>query len=192
MFQRVVNTGWSVYEAVHSLWSLSLLLSDRLGGLHGLAFSLCRSSLKPNTGTRSHLPSMAQMPSTIPVPCCHKTEAGHGVMIEFGAIAPGLRRLHNFRSCWRASGWRGTSRHTIKAHLHLFDQRRVCIVRWAMTSLKPGDPSLSNPTHCACSPTPVLRIRFQRSHAVDSRYSRGGKQEKRWVRVKELLQWRGE
>ncbi|TNN69027.1 hypothetical protein EYF80_020730 [Liparis tanakae] len=35
-------------------------------------------SLKSNTGTRSHLPSMAQMPTTIPVPCSHKTEGRLG------------------------------------------------------------------------------------------------------------------
>lgn len=49
-------------------------LAASTAAAHGLSFSFCRSSLKSNTGTRSHLPSMAQMPSTVLVPCSHKTE----------------------------------------------------------------------------------------------------------------------
>lgn len=66
-----------------------ILLNALTAAIHGLFFSLCRLSLKPNTGTRSHLPGMAQMPTTIPVPYSHKTEAGQEVRIEGGAVAPG-------------------------------------------------------------------------------------------------------
>lgn len=80
-----------------SLWYLCLLLSDRVSGLHGLAVSLCRPVLKPNTGIRSHLPGMAPIPSTVTVPRCHKTEVAYGVTIEIGAIGRDLRwSLHNF------------------------------------------------------------------------------------------------
>lgn len=73
--------------------------------IHGLAFSLCRSVLKPNTGIRSHLPGMAWMPSTVPVPRCHKTAVASGVTIEIGAIGRDLRwSLHNFTFHCRASG----------------------------------------------------------------------------------------
>lgn len=119
---------------------MSLLLSDRGGRLHGLCFSLCRSSLKPNTGTRSHLPGMAQMPSTIPMPCSHKTEVGQGVMIQGEIVALDLWCLHNFRTYWLTADWERTSRHKIRAHRHLFDQHFGWILRWAMTFHKPGRP----------------------------------------------------
>lgn len=129
------SSGSSVYEAdVLSFWCLSLLLSDRGGRLHGLCFSLCRSSLKPNTGTRSHLPGMAQMPSTIPVPCSHKTEVEQEVVIQGGAIAPGLWCLHNFRTCWRTSDWERTSRHMI-----IF----ICLISVGATLLGGPWPSIN-------------------------------------------------
>lgn len=128
-------------KLIFFLTSLSTLKTQ----LHGLCFSLCRSSLKPNTGTRSHLPGMAQMPSTIPVPCSHKTEVGQEVVIEGGATAPGLWCLHNFRTCWRTADGERTSRHSIKVHLHPFDQPRGHIVSWAMTFHKPGRPPPSTP-----------------------------------------------
>lgn len=64
-------------------------LSALTAAVHGLCFSLCRLSLKPNTGTRSHLPGMAQMPTAVPGPRSHKTEVGPEVRMEGGAVAPG-------------------------------------------------------------------------------------------------------
>ncbi|KAJ4941793.1 hypothetical protein JOQ06_011667 [Pogonophryne albipinna] len=54
-----------------------------MSGGTGRSHNPCWLSLKPNTGTRSHLPGMAQMPTTIPVPCSHKTE----VELEVGIRA---------------------------------------------------------------------------------------------------------
>lgn len=56
-----------VFTVVHKLDLLALRC------LFALCFSRYRSSLKSNTGTRSHLPVMAQMPSTVPEPTRHKT-----------------------------------------------------------------------------------------------------------------------
>lgn len=44
---------------------------------------------------------------------------------------PFLWCLHNFRTCWRTLVGESTSRHTIKAHLHLFDRCWARIGRWA-------------------------------------------------------------
>lgn len=44
--------------------------------LFALCFSRYGSSLKSNTGTRSHLPVVAQMPSAVPQPSSHKAEVG--------------------------------------------------------------------------------------------------------------------
>lgn len=133
---------------------MSLLLSDRGSRLQGLCFSLCRSSLKPNTGTRSHLPGMAQMPSTIPLPCSHKTEVGQEVMIQGEVIALDLWCLHNFRTYWLTADRERTSRHKIKAHLHLFDQNFRWILRWAMTFHKPGRPCINS--HSSHQPWPQV------------------------------------
>lgn len=152
-----------------SLWYLCLLLSDRVSGLHGLAFSLCRSVLKPNTGIRSHLPGMAWMPSTVPVPRCHKTEVASGVTIEIGAIGRDLRwSLHNFTFHCRASGGcrRGvgeTTGRTIKAHRHLFDRSCVCAARWAVIPpLRAPPSSVPKLKHCAFSPVAFWGFSFKR------------------------------
>lgn len=85
------------------LSDLLAVLSGSNSTLHGLCFLLCRLSLKPNTGTRSHLPGMAQMPRTIPMPYSHKTEVRQEAVINGGAFAPCLLCLHNLRTCWRTS-----------------------------------------------------------------------------------------
>lgn len=179
-----------------SLWYLCLLLSDRVSGLHGLAFSLCRSVLKPNTGIRSHLPGMAWMPSTVPVPRCHKTEVASGVTIEIGAIGRDLRwSLHNFTFHCRASGGcrRGWGRPQGAPSKHTI----ICLttVVFALPGEQwspPQGPSLFRPqaqTLCIFS-SRVLRFQFQTGQAMDSRYNVGtngrSSEWQNWLEIRDL------
>ncbi|XP_060927028.1 tripartite motif-containing protein 16-like protein, partial [Limanda limanda] len=79
-FTQPLYAGVWVYTGSTAEFSLT-------AAVHGLSFSLLRSRLKPNTGTRSHLPGMAHMPNAIPMPQSHKTQVAEEVGIEGKPVA---------------------------------------------------------------------------------------------------------
>lgn len=109
--------------------------------LSALCFSRYRSSLKSNTGTRSHLPVMAQMPSTVPVPSSHKTEVRQESRLK---VEPLYQTFTELQKLLETTGQENKPPGTkIKANPHLFDQCWGQNFRWAKIFHKLGRPPLT-------------------------------------------------